>query len=384
MPSKQSLQYYWGNSVDLGSGRNFLPPSNTGFFPWQHQRDLSSLSANEHPERIAVVLVPPDGHRAPALPADENPPGRAALQRGPPAARVALQPAGPQPWVLTQLRTQQNAHPWDPERGIQGRSSSQVLTTIPNHFQHSTLAAGAVHSTQPPHSCCWLWKTAWFTSTNATQNSLSWPFKVIWSNNPAASRETFNYIKAVQSPIQPDPESFQRWDICINLHYTNQIKASFKQPRHMDTQHRPLLTFLPQQSPHPVTTHQPITSTDSNSYNNQFCTPCPNSPADPVWYIFISNHIVAQRNYSLVYKSALPPVNSSQLNYTQWCLRKKMVTITKTALTDLISKKLQVEKIDEGLKLFKKRLDGQKLQSFNQERRQLYLKAHPDLLAKGR
>lgn len=61
-----------------------------------------------------------------------------------------------------------------------------------------------------------------------------------------------------------------------------------------------------------------------------------------------------------------------------------MVTITKTVLKDLISKKLQVEKIDEGLKLFKKRLDGQKLQSFNQERRQLYLKAHPNLLAKGR
>lgn len=61
-----------------------------------------------------------------------------------------------------------------------------------------------------------------------------------------------------------------------------------------------------------------------------------------------------------------------------------MVTITKTVLKDLVSKKLHVKKIDEGLKLFKKRLDGQRLQYFNQERRQLYLKAHPDLLAKGR
>lgn len=41
-----------------------------------------------------------------------------------------------------------------------------------------------LQSTQLPHSCCWLWKTTWFTSTNAAQNNLCWPFKVIWSNNP--------------------------------------------------------------------------------------------------------------------------------------------------------------------------------------------------------
>lgn len=61
-----------------------------------------------------------------------------------------------------------------------------------------------------------------------------------------------------------------------------------------------------------------------------------------------------------------------------------MVPITKGVSKDLIFKKFQVEKVDGSLKLFKKRLDGQKLQSFNQERRQLYVKAHPGLLAKQR
>lgn len=61
-----------------------------------------------------------------------------------------------------------------------------------------------------------------------------------------------------------------------------------------------------------------------------------------------------------------------------------MIPITKAVSKDFISKKLQVENTDESLKVFKKILDGQKLQSFNQERKQLYLKAHPGLLAKQR
>jgi len=77
-------------------------------------------------------------------------------------------------------------------------------------------------------------------------------------------------------------------------------------------------------------------------------------------------------------------MNRSQPDYSHCNPRKTRVSITKGVSKDLISKKLQVEKRDESLNVFKKILDGQKLQSFNQERRQLYLKVHPGLLAKRR
>lgn len=46
------------------------------------------------------------------------------------------------------------------------------------------------------------------------------------------------------------------------------------------------------------------------------------------------------------------------------CSQRIGMPITRTISKDFISKKIQVEKIDESLKLFKKRWDGQKLQSF--------------------
>lgn len=154
---------------------------------------------------------------------------------------------------------------------------------------------------------------------------------------PLTSRETFNYIKVVQKPIQPAPKSFQGWDICRNLHHINQTEASCKQSRHpaLDTEHWPCLTFLPSSHHIPLPHIDPSCPQTLIHTTISFAHPVlthQQGGADPVWYIFISNHIVAQRNYSLVYKSTLPPVNSSQPDCTQWSLKKRMVTITKTVL----------------------------------------------------
>lgn len=157
MPSKQSWQYYWGNYADLRTGRNFLPSSNIGFFPDCTEQTRTACASVSVSHILLLFWCPPMVAWLYYYLWLKNLSWKSCAPGVIPKCTRSSSSGWTRALSPDQRPAPRISHSWYPELAVQGRSYSQVLTTIPNHCQQSTSAAWAL---SPPGQHNYLIPTA--------------------------------------------------------------------------------------------------------------------------------------------------------------------------------------------------------------------------------